>query len=56
MAQVGGGVLAYTILGIDFNASTGEIEFLILDPHYTGLHGQQDAPTHGHGIAMVACE
>lgn len=32
----GGGVLAHTILGIDYNQSTGELKFLILDPHYTG--------------------
>jgi hypothetical protein len=24
------------MLGVDFNANTGEIAFLILDPHYTG--------------------
>lgn len=24
------------MLGVDFNATTGEIAFLILDPHYTG--------------------
>ena len=34
--MMGGGALAYTLLGIDFNAETGEIAFLILDPHYTG--------------------
>eukprot|EP00743_Colponemidia_sp_Colp-15_P003545 GILK01003826.1.p1 GENE.GILK01003826.1~~GILK01003826.1.p1 ORF type:complete len:638 (-),score=106.95 GILK01003826.1:70-1932(-) len=34
--MMGGGVLAYTLLGIDFNESTGDIRFLILDPHYTG--------------------
>lgn len=32
----GGGVLAYTLLGIDYNEMTGESAFLILDPHYTG--------------------
>jgi hypothetical protein len=32
----GGGVLAYTMLGIDYNESTQDIKFLILDPHYTG--------------------
>lgn len=32
----GGGVLAYTLLGIDYNEMTGECAFLILDPHYTG--------------------
>lgn len=34
--MIGGGVLAYTLLGIDFNEQTGDISFLILDPHYTG--------------------
>lgn len=32
----GGGVLAYTLLGVDFNERTGDCAFLILDPHYTG--------------------
>ena len=32
----GGGVLAHTILGVDFNEVTGNLKFLILDPHYTG--------------------
>ncbi|KAJ1525728.1 hypothetical protein ONE63_008936 [Megalurothrips usitatus] len=34
--MIGGGVLAHTIIGVDYNRSTGEIKFLILDPHYTG--------------------
>ena len=34
--MIGGGVLAYTLLGIDYNESTGDCAFLILDPHYTG--------------------
>jgi hypothetical protein len=34
--MIGGGVLAYTLLGVDFNENTGEIKFLILDPHYVG--------------------
>jgi len=32
----GGGVLAHTILGVDWNEATGYVRFLILDPHYTG--------------------
>lgn len=32
----GGGVLAYTLLGIDWNRETGGTRYLILDPHYTG--------------------
>ncbi|EGG21436.1 hypothetical protein DFA_01320 [Cavenderia fasciculata] len=34
--MIGGGVLAYTLLGVDFNAETGDARYLILDPHYTG--------------------
>lgn len=32
----GGGVLAYTLLGVDYNDASGDCAFLILDPHYTG--------------------
>ena len=31
---IGGGVLAHTIIGVDFNELTGDVKFLILDPHY----------------------
>eukprot|EP00128_Syssomonas_multiformis_P012905 Colp12_sorted_trinity150504_noHs@1063 len=34
--MIGGGVLAHTILGVDYNERTGDVRFLILDPHYTG--------------------
>ncbi|KAL9228409.1 hypothetical protein vseg_003995 [Gypsophila vaccaria] len=34
--MIGGGVLAYTLLGVDYNDATGDCAFLILDPHYTG--------------------
>uniref|UniRef100_A0A0N4U8B1 Ufm1-specific protease n=1 Tax=Dracunculus medinensis TaxID=318479 RepID=A0A0N4U8B1_DRAME len=34
--MIGGGMLAYTILGVDFNEITGDCAFLVLDPHYTG--------------------
>ncbi|KAL5012831.1 hypothetical protein ScPMuIL_011382 [Solemya velum] len=34
--MIGGGVLAHTILGVDYSEVTGDIKFLILDPHYTG--------------------
>jgi hypothetical protein len=33
---LGGGVLAFTLLGIDYNSETNEANFLILDPHYKG--------------------
>lgn len=32
----GGGVLAHTILGVAWSETTGQIRYLILDPHYTG--------------------
>ena len=35
--MIGGGVLAHTIIGVDFNESTGDSMLLILDPHYTGV-------------------
>lgn len=34
--MVGGGVLAWTILGVARNSRTGRTKFLILDPHYEG--------------------
>ncbi|KAJ3671714.1 hypothetical protein LUZ60_007793 [Juncus effusus] len=34
--MIGGGVLAYTLLGVEYNEASGESAFLILDPHYTG--------------------
>ena len=34
--MIGGGVLAYTLLGIEWREDTGECCFLILDPHYKG--------------------
>lgn len=33
--MIGGGVLAHTIIGVDFNEKNGDISYLILDPHYT---------------------
>lgn len=45
--MVGGGVLAYTIIGIDWNKETGDVEFLILDPHYTGSDNPQSIKTGG---------
>ncbi|KAG5582470.1 hypothetical protein H5410_053097 [Solanum commersonii] len=34
--MIGGGFLAYTLLGVDYNDASGDCAFLILDPHYTG--------------------
>ena len=29
-------MLAWTLLGIDWSEKTGDVRYLILDPHYTG--------------------
>ncbi|XP_070837166.1 ufm1-specific protease 2 [Chaetodon trifascialis] len=34
--MIGGGVLAHTILGVSWSETSGQIRYLILDPHYTG--------------------
>lgn len=34
--MIGGGQLAYGLLGVDFNEQTGALKLLILDPHYIG--------------------
>ncbi|XP_077293156.1 UFM1 specific peptidase 2 isoform X2 [Arctopsyche grandis] len=34
--MIGGGVLAHTILGVEYCTESGETRYLILDPHYTG--------------------
>lgn len=34
--MIGGNNLAHTILGVDLNVQTGDIKYLVLDPHYTG--------------------
>ncbi|XP_047431072.1 ufm1-specific protease 2 [Mugil cephalus] len=39
--MIGGGVLAHTILGVAWSETTGEIRYLILDPHYTGAEDLQ---------------
>jgi Ufm1-specific protease 2 len=34
--MIGGGLYAYTIVGVDFNELTGDVKYCIVDPHYTG--------------------
>ncbi|CAD5228671.1 unnamed protein product [Bursaphelenchus xylophilus] len=34
--MIGGGMLAHTILGVDYNTKSAECKYLVLDPHYTG--------------------
>jgi len=34
--MIGGGVLAHSIVGVVYNEQTGDVRFLIVDPHYTG--------------------
>ena len=40
--MIGGGVLAHTIIGCKLNKMSGEVQFLILDPHFTGKDDQID--------------
>ena len=40
--MVGGGVYAYTILGVDYDKVKGECKFLILDPHYVGEEDEKN--------------
>lgn len=42
---VGGGQYAYTIVGVEWNASTAEAAFLIADPHYAGPDNVDKAST-----------
>ena len=37
--MIGGGLYAYTIIGIDYCEEKEDVRFLILDPHYTGGDG-----------------
>ncbi|KAF1328450.1 hypothetical protein FI667_g6861, partial [Globisporangium splendens] len=56
--MMGGGQLAFTLLGIDYNESTGECAFLILDPHYTGqedLNVIQTKTLALEGYKAIAC-
>lgn len=41
LCVAGGGVLAHTILGVAWSETTGQIRYLILDPHYTGAEDLQ---------------
>ena len=47
--MIGGGVLAYTLLGIDFEERSGRCAFLILDPHYTGAEDIKKIHAGGFG-------
>ena len=51
--MIGGGLLAYTLLGIDYNESTGEIAFMILDPHFTG---SEDVKVRDGFIIMIVTQ
>ena len=37
--MIGGGLFAYTIIGVDLCEEKDDVRFLILDPHYTGGDG-----------------
>ncbi|KAL4438610.1 hypothetical protein ABPG74_015508 [Tetrahymena malaccensis] len=43
----GGGVKAFSLMGIDHNEQTGELRFLIMDPHYTGSDNPSKAVEKG---------
>lgn len=45
--MIGGGQLAHTILGVDFDDNTGDCRFLVLDPHYTGSEDIRTVTTKG---------
>lgn len=47
--MIGGGVLAHTIIGVDFNEKNGDINYLILDPHYIGPEEISDITKKGVG-------
>nr|CAD2179901.1 unnamed protein product [Meloidogyne enterolobii] len=40
--MIGGGQLAHTIIGIDYNPRLGNCQYLVLDPHYTGTDNIDD--------------
>ena len=42
LLSLGGGVLAHTILGVEWNEETGDMRWLILDPHFTGVDWTAD--------------
>ena len=56
--MMGGGCLAFTLLGVDYNEDSGEVAFLILDPHYTGdedLDIIQRTPVQLEGYKATPC-
>lgn len=46
-------MLAHTILGVAWSESSGEIRFLILDPHYTGGEDLQTITEKVHPITAL---
>lgn len=45
--SAGGGMYAHTILGVNYNEQTGQVKYLILDPHYTGADVVKEAISRG---------
>ncbi|XP_047522798.1 ufm1-specific protease 2 [Pieris napi] len=45
--MIGGGVLAHTIIGVEYNEEKNETRYLILDPHYTGADDLQTVLSKG---------
>ncbi|TYJ99214.1 putative Ufm1-specific protease [Cucumis melo var. makuwa] len=52
--MIGGGVLAYTLLGVDYNEASGDCGFLILDPHYTGSDEVKKIVSGGWACKQIA--
>jgi hypothetical protein len=45
--MVGGGQLAMCVMGVALNEDTGDVRYLVLDPHYTGSDTSGDAVIKG---------
>ncbi|OAO13690.1 Ufm1-specific protease [Blastocystis sp. ATCC 50177/Nand II] len=57
--MIGGGVLALTCLGVDWNEKTGQCNLLILDPHYVGdddVEGLLREKKQMEGYRAMCCE
>lgn len=56
--MIGGGQLAFTLLGVAYDSAAGDCAFLVLDPHYTGkeqLDVIQTKTLQLEGYKAVAC-
>ncbi len=51
--MVGGGELALTVVGVAVNEQSGDVRYLIMDPHYTGEDTVEAAVGEGKGRGCV---